>query len=152
MKSPRYSGNTIPRLEKGVYSIIFLLSNNLEELTNEPTDVRGNGSQSCIDLICTDLLVVGICHHLTHIPNIILFTVLPCPPRYRHKMWDYKSAKTEELRRELKNTNLHDLFFNFNVNEMSIVFSDRIMEIFSKHILTRDLHAMTGMPHGSRQN
>ena len=32
----------------------FLISNNLEELINEPTHIRDDGSQSCIDLICTD--------------------------------------------------------------------------------------------------
>ena len=32
----------------------FLISNNLEELINEPTHIRDDGSQLCIDLICTD--------------------------------------------------------------------------------------------------
>ena len=32
----------------------FLLSNNLEELINEPTHIRDDGSQSCIDMLCTD--------------------------------------------------------------------------------------------------
>ena len=32
----------------------FLISNNLEELINEPTHIRDDGSQSCIDLICTE--------------------------------------------------------------------------------------------------
>ena len=32
----------------------FILSNNLDELINEPTHIRDDGSQSCIDLICTD--------------------------------------------------------------------------------------------------
>ena len=32
----------------------FLLSNNLEELINEPTHFRENGTQSCMDLVCTD--------------------------------------------------------------------------------------------------
>ena len=31
-----------------------LISNNLEELINEPTHIRDDDSQSCIDLICTD--------------------------------------------------------------------------------------------------
>ena len=62
---------------------------------------------------------------------------IPCPPSYKHKIWEYKSVKTEELRKELKNTNWYDLFFNLNVNEMSIVFSDRLMDLFSKHFLTR---------------
>ena len=32
----------------------FLISNNLEQFVSEPTHVRDDGSQSCIDLICTD--------------------------------------------------------------------------------------------------
>ena len=34
----------------------FVISNNLEELINEPTHIRNDGSQSCIDLIFTDQL------------------------------------------------------------------------------------------------
>ena len=32
----------------------FIISNNLDELINELTHIRDDGSQSCIDLICTD--------------------------------------------------------------------------------------------------
>ena len=32
----------------------FLIDQNLDELINEPTHIRDDGSQSCIDLICTD--------------------------------------------------------------------------------------------------
>ena len=32
----------------------FIISNNLDELVNEPTHIRDDGSQSCIDIICTD--------------------------------------------------------------------------------------------------
>ena len=32
----------------------LLISNNMEELIKEPTHIRDNGSQSCIDLICTE--------------------------------------------------------------------------------------------------
>ena len=32
----------------------LLLNQNMEELINEPTHIRDDGSQSCIDLICTD--------------------------------------------------------------------------------------------------
>ena len=38
----------------------FLISNNLEELINEPTHIRDDGSQSCIDLICTG---PALCFH-----------------------------------------------------------------------------------------
>ena len=32
----------------------LIISNNMEELIKEPTHIRDDGSQSCIDLICTD--------------------------------------------------------------------------------------------------
>ena len=32
----------------------ILISNNLEEVIDEPIYIRDDGSQSCIDLICTD--------------------------------------------------------------------------------------------------
>ena len=32
----------------------FLISNHLEQLIDEPTHVRNDGSQSCVDLICAD--------------------------------------------------------------------------------------------------
>ena len=38
----------------------FLISNNLEKLINEPTHIRDDGSQSCIDLICTG---PALCFH-----------------------------------------------------------------------------------------
>ena len=86
--------------------------------------------------------------HNLHNYNIIYGTLnfhipclpLPCPPRpapppYKRKIWDYKTAKTDLICNDLKkNTNWHDLFFNLNVNEMNLVFSVRLMEIFSKQI------------------
>ena len=32
----------------------FLIADSLEEIINEPSHVREDGSQTCIDLICTD--------------------------------------------------------------------------------------------------
>ena len=141
-KSPLFWEHDTETREGRVFNN-FLLSNNLEELISEPTHVRDNGSQSCIDLICTDQVYLftdsGVLPSLdSHSKHNIIYGSLnfhiPCPPPYKRKVWDYKSAKTEEIRKELKNTNWHDLFFNLNVNEMSIVFSDRLMDIFSNHI------------------
>ena len=56
----------------------FLLSNNLEELVNEPSHIRDDRSQSCIDLICSDqpymFTEIGVCRLLIHILNTIYFT------------------------------------------------------------------------------
>ena len=45
--------NNITNWEGRIFSD-FILSNNLEELVNEPTHIRDDRSQSCIDLICSD--------------------------------------------------------------------------------------------------
>ena len=121
----------------------FLISNNLDELINEPTNIRDDGSQSCIDLICTNQpyffidsgVLPTLDPHSKH--NIIHGTLnfnMPCPPPYKRKVWLYKSAKTDSIREELSNTDWHTLFNSLDVNEMSLVFTDVVLSIFSKHI------------------
>ena len=121
----------------------FLLSNNLEELINEPTHIRDDGSQSCIDLICTDQPYIftetGVLPSLdSHSKHNIIHGSLnfhtPCPPPYKRKVWDYKTAKIDLIRKELLNTNWQSLFLDLNANEMSLVFTDTLLSIFSRHI------------------
>ena len=52
-RSPLFWENDTETREGRVFNN-FLLSNNLEELINEPTHIRDDGAKSCIDLICTD--------------------------------------------------------------------------------------------------
>jgi len=117
--------------------------NNLEELINEPTHIRDDGSQSCIDLICTDQpfifndtgVLPTLDPHSKH--NIIHGTLnfnTPRPPPYKRKVWLYKSAKIDLIRKDLLNTDWHSLFFALNVNEMTLVFTDVVLDIFSKYI------------------
>ena len=121
----------------------FLISNNLEELINEPTHIRNDGSQSCIDLICTNQpffftdtgVLPSLDSHSKH--NIIYGTLnfnTPRPPPYKRKVWLYKSAKINLIRKNLLNTDWNTLFSALNVNEMSLVFTDVVLDIFSKHI------------------
>ena len=121
----------------------FLLSNNLEELINEPIHIRDDGSQSCIDLVCTDQSYIfidtgvlpSLDPHSKH--NIIHGSLnfhIPCPPPYKRKVGDYKTAKSNTIRLELSNTNWHPLFLGLNASEMSLVFTDVLLDIFSKHI------------------
>ena len=91
MQGPHFSGNMIPRQEKDAY---LLLSNNLEELINEPAHFRENGTQSCIDLVCTrqsylftDIGVLSsLDSHSKH--NIIYgtlnFHIPPPPPHFKY--------------------------------------------------------------------
>ena len=121
----------------------FLLMNNLEELINEPTHIRDDGSQSCIDLICTDQPFIfndtGVLPTLDpHSKHNIIHGSLnfnnPRPPPYKRKVWLYKSAKIDLIRKDLLSTDWHSLFFALNVNEMALVFTDMVLDIFSKHI------------------
>ena len=79
----------------------LLISNHLEQLISEPTHVRDDGSQSCIDLICTDQpftfmesgVMSSLDSHSKH--NIIhgkLNLSILCPPPYKRKIWDYKTV------------------------------------------------------------
>ena len=121
----------------------FLMLNNLDELINEPTHIRDDGSQSCIDLIITDQpfiftdtgVLPSLDPHSKH--NIIHGTLnfnSPSPPPYKRKIWAYKSAKTDLIRKDLLNTNWPNLFTSLNVNEMALVFTDVLLNILSKHI------------------
>ena len=58
----------------------------------------------------------------------------PPPPPYKRKVWDYKTAKTNSIRKDLSNINWQTLFLNRNVNEMSLVFADTFLSILSQHI------------------
>ena len=124
----------------------FLISNNLEELINEPTHIRDDGSQSCLDLICTNHpyfftetgVLPSIDPHSKH--NIIhgsLNFLTPSPPSYKRKMWDYKTAKTNLIRKEVSNTDWESLFLGLNAHEMVLVFTDILLFIFSKHITNK---------------
>jgi len=141
-RSPLFCDHDIENKEGRTFNN-FLLTNNLEELINEPTHIRDNGSQSCIDLLCTDQAYLftktgvypSLDSHSKH--NIIHGTLnfnIHCPPPYKRKIWDYSAAPNELIKEKLKNTNWFDLFYKLNVNEMSIIFSDVIMDIFCNHI------------------
>ena len=78
----------------------LMISNSLEQLISEPTHVRDDGSQSCIDLVCTDQpymfmksgILPSLDSHSKH--NIIHGTLsinIPRPPPYKRKIWDYKT-------------------------------------------------------------
>ena len=75
--------------------------NNLERQICEPTYIRDDGSQSCIDLIFTDqkYSFTGV-HIIPHsekqskhliVHEKINFSV-PCPPPYKRRIWDYIHA------------------------------------------------------------
>ena len=124
----------------------FLISNHLDQLISEPTHIRDDGSQSCIDLICTDQpymftdsgVLSSLDSHSKH--NIIhghLNISVPCPPLFKCKIWDYKKANIDLIRADLQNVNWHDLLYNLNVNEKSLLFTDVFLDIMNKHISSK---------------
>ena len=124
----------------------FIISNNLDELINEPTHIRDDGSQSCIDLICTDqpsfFSETGVLPSLDsnskhNIIYVYLNFHIPRPPPYKRKVWSYKTAKIDLIRTELLCTNWRYLFFDLNVTEMALVFTDTLLNILSKHIFSK---------------
>ena len=141
-RSPLFWENDTDTNE-GVIFNNFLISNNMEELVNEPTHIRDNGSQSCIDLICTDQpfmftdtgVLPSLDPHSKH--NIIHGSLnfhAPSPPPYKRRIWDFKTAKVEQICKELSNIDWNSLFFRLNVNEMVLVFTDTLLDIFSRNI------------------
>ena len=136
----------------------FLISNHLEQLISEPTHVRDDGSQSCIDLICTDQPFIftetGVLSSLDSCSkhNIIHGTLninIPRPPPFKRKIWDYKTAKIDQIRADLLKVNWHDLFLNLNVSEKSLLFTDVFLDIMAKHISNKIITCNEKDPHGS---
>ena len=121
----------------------FVISNNLEELIIEPTHIRDDGSQSCINLICTDQSYVfteigvlpaldpyskhNIIHGSWNFHN-------PGPPPYKCNMWIHKTAKIDLIRNDLLNTDWKSLFSGLNTDGMSLVFTGTLLSVFSRYI------------------
>ena len=115
----------------------------MEELITEPAHIRDDSSQSCIDPSCTDQSYVfneidvlpSLNPHSKH--NIIdgsLHFHNPSSPPYKRKVWDYKTAKIDLIRNDLLNTDWNSMFFGLNNDEMSLVFTDTLLSIFSGYI------------------
>ena len=141
-RSPLFWENDTQTKEGEIFSN-FLISNNMEELINEPTHVRDNGSQSCIDLICTDqpylFVDTGVLPSLDpHSKHNIIHGRLnfhsPSPPPYKRCIWDYTNAKIDCIKKSLSEMDWNQLFFRLNVDQMALVFTDSVLDIFSKNI------------------
>ena len=103
----------------------LIISNNMEELIKEPTHIRDDGSQSCIDLICTDQpylfvdsgVLPSLDSHSKH--NIVhgrLNFHSPSPPPYKRRIWDYKKSNISAIREQLSKIDWQSLFSKLNVN------------------------------------
>ena len=117
--------------------------NNLEQLISEPTHIRDDGSQSCIDLIFTNLNyafthVEVLPHTERHSKHLIVHGKLnfcvPSPPSYKRKLWDYNKANVFEMRREISSINWDTVFRDKTIDEMESVFRERFLSIISRTI------------------
>ena len=63
----------------------------------------------------------------------------PCPPPFKRKVWDYKTANTNLIRRELLNTDWKSLFACLNTDQMTLLFTDTLLNIFSRHIYSKTI-------------
>ena len=117
-------------------------SNNLFQLIDQPTHIRGN-SRSCIDLIITDqpnlFVDNGVhpsldkhCHH-----NIIFGKMnlsVPHAPLYKRKVWDYSKADKDAIRSSISSINWAAAFSSLDVDEITELFSKSLIDILSTHI------------------
>ena len=112
MHDPHFFGKMTLKIVKDAFSAI-LIFHSLEKFINEPTHIRDDGSQSFIDLICTDqpffsetgMLPSPDSHSKHNIQYGSLYFHIPRQQPYRHKVWNYKTAKIDLIRKELLCTN-----------------------------------------------
>ena len=104
-------------------------TNNMQQLIDEPTNVRGDG-MSCIDLIITDqpnmFVEAGVhpsldeyCQH-----QIVYGKVnvrLPPPPPYHRKIWDYPMANDRAIIDAITSIDWQSKFTGIGPEEMTSV-------------------------------
>ena len=117
-------------------------TNNLYQLIDEPTNIRGD-SMSCIDLIITDqpafFVETGVnpslddfCQH--QIVHGKVNIAIPFPPPYKRTVWDYSKADILNIRSVLRNIDWHLCFHDMGSNEMVEKFYEVLKSTFSEKI------------------
>ena len=102
---------------------------------SQPTHII-NDSSFCIDLIITSqpflFVEQGIqpslfknCHH--EIIHGKLNLLVPPPPVFNHKLWDYNNADIYTLHDKLRRVNWYALFSGLDVNMMAKTFIDLVL-------------------------
>ena len=59
---------------------------------------------------------------------------VPKPPKYKREIWDYKKGDVASIRRDVQKTNWPYIFLDKNVDEMTEIFTDKILSIAGIHI------------------
>ncbi len=116
--------------------------NNLYQLIDEPTNIRGEG-MSCIDLIITDqpnmFVESGVHPSLDeHCQHQLIYGKLnyslPTPPPYKRTIWDYSKADTGTIRDILNCVDWNSRFNGLGSEEMAEVFTSALHSTLSSHI------------------
>ena len=120
----------------------ILETNNLYQLIDEPTNVRGE-CMSCIDLIITDqpniFVESGVHPSLDdHCQHQIVYGKLNIsihhPPPYRRTIWDYLKANTPMIRELISDIDWQSRLAGLGLNEMTELFTGTIFAILSANI------------------
>ena len=72
------------------------------------------------------------CHHQIVFAKFILKICYPLP--YSGKVWHFKEAKTDLIRRALNDFNWERVFSNTNVNENVCIFNKTVLNVLSNFI------------------
>ena len=117
-------------------------TNNLCQLIDEPTNIRG-GSMSCIDLIITDqpnLFVDSGVHPSLdeHCQHQIIYGKLdisvPYPPPFKRKVWDYSKANVRKIRDTIDSIDWKSKLSDPDPEHMSNLFTKTLLSIFTDYI------------------
>ena len=141
-KSPIFWENDVDSREGRILTELSI-SNNLEQLINEPTHIRDDGSQTCIDLLFTDqkyaFTNAQVISHSEHqskhliVHGEINFS-MPSPPPYRRKIWEYDHANHIKISEDLNKIDWVEIFRHEDVDGMTKENSDLFLDIMSQNI------------------
>ena len=121
-------------------------SNNLYQLIEEPTNIRGD-CMTCIDLLITDqpniFMDYGVHPSLDqHCQHQIVFgelnISLPSPPKYKITVWDYSKSNILSIRNSLE-TKWPSMFERLSVDQRVELSTNRLHSTIKANIRSRVL-------------
>lgn len=124
-----------------LYNLSTLLG--YSQLIQEPTNFEPNKTPSCIDLIFTSqpnlVIESGVhpslsrsCHHQMIYAKISF--KIHHPPSYKRKVWHYKHARVDLIKRSIESFDWKGNFLNLNVNDQVEFFNNTLINIFNNFI------------------
>ena len=135
-------GGKILRIRRELLLDELLETNNLYQLIDEPTNMRGE-YMSFIDLTITDqpniFVESGVHPSLDdHRQHQIVYGKLnisiPHPPPYNRTIWDYSKANTRMIRDLINDIDWQSRFVGLGSNEMTELLTGTIFAILSANI------------------